>query len=263
MASLSYHSNPFELIRPGINGLKQNATPFVLTILAFFGVFAAVFLLGALTFMTVPALSFVVILVAIIASISYLILPFYRLTLASAKQQPMIFKAALAPDVALSWKLFGTQLLVGVLILLGLVALVIPGLILIGWYAYVPYVVLEEGLTGWAALKRSRELVRGHLVESWGTLGISSATNIFGLIPFVGPFLSVIAGLLLIPVVALRYLELGALKSDLTGDVAKPAVSGWNYAVIVLAIIGGSVSSYHSYTVSHTQNTTIQYNNSY
>jgi len=263
MASLSYHSNPVELIRPGINGLKLNAVAFVLTLAVFIGLIVGTVILGIVAAMATPILFTAVLLAAIVASISYLILPFYRLTLASAKQLPLTFKAAMAPDVALSWKLFGTQLLVGVLVLVGLLVLVIPGLILIGWYAFVPYVVLEEGLTGWSALQRSRELVRGHLVESWGILGLASATSIFGLIPFFGPLLTFIAGLLLIPVVALRYLELGALKSGLTADTMKPAVSGWNYAVIVLAIIGGSVSGYHSYTVSHTQNTTIQYNNSY
>lgn len=263
MAPLSYHSNPFELIRPGINGLKPNVLVYFLTLLSYIAVFFVVFAVAFVSASAVPALALVFVPLSLILFISYLILPFYRLTLASAKHQSMPLGEAFRPDVALSWKFFGTQILSALFIILGFIALIVPGVILVGRYALVPYIVLEEGTTGWAALQRSSELVRGHLVESWGTLGLSSATNIFALIPFVGPILTAVASLLLLPVIALRYLELVALKSNQAVDAVKPAVSGWNYVAIVVALVAGGASSYHSYTLNHAQNTTIQYNNNY
>ena len=65
--------------------------------------------------------------------------------------------------------LFITSLLAGVAIALGFVLLVIPGLILLTIFAVVAPVVVIEKRTAFAALSRSRELVRGN---GWRVFGI-------------------------------------------------------------------------------------------
>jgi hypothetical protein len=62
-------------------------------------------------------------------------------------------------------RLAGASLLVTVGLIVGFVLLVVPGLVLMTWWSmYVPAVVLE-GRGPRAALRRSRELVRGHGVK--------------------------------------------------------------------------------------------------
>jgi hypothetical protein len=58
-------------------------------------------------------------------------------------------------------RLFWTRLLAGVYVFLGLLALVVPGIILLIRYALLDAVVILEGAGGSEAIKRSTELTRG------------------------------------------------------------------------------------------------------
>ena len=59
--------------------------------------------------------------------------------------------------------LIGTQILAGIIVLLGFCLFIVPGIIFSLWfYVLVPVVVLE-GVAGTQALGRSRELMRGNL----------------------------------------------------------------------------------------------------
>ena len=63
--------------------------------------------------------------------------------------------------------LIGTQILAGIIVVLGLVLLIVPGIIFSLWfYVLVPVVVLE-GVAGTTALGRSRELMRGNLGKAF------------------------------------------------------------------------------------------------
>ena len=80
--------------------------------------------------------------------------------------------------------LIGTSILAGLGILFGLILLVVPGLILLTWWAVVAPVVMLEDTSGTAALGRSRELVRGH---GW---------TVFGLIFVVGLLTNIASGII-------------------------------------------------------------------
>jgi hypothetical protein len=162
-------------------------------------------------------------------------LPFNRLILASAKGEAMTWRQALAPNVWLSLNMFVVELLVGIATLVGLILLVVPGIVIATWFAFAGFVMLNEGLTGTAALHRSRELVRGHFVEVLGMLSVSYIISLVQVIPYVGTFLLVVASIALLPYAALRYLQLKALKEN---NEPAPKVSNINYALIILAVIG-------------------------
>eukprot|EP00698_Gefionella_okellyi_P021460 TRINITY_DN6969_c0_g1_i1.p1 TRINITY_DN6969_c0_g1~~TRINITY_DN6969_c0_g1_i1.p1 ORF type:complete len:263 (+),score=40.26 TRINITY_DN6969_c0_g1_i1:74-862(+) len=57
--------------------------------------------------------------------------------------------------------LLATEILSGFLILLGTLACIIPGIMLAIWWQLIGIVRVAEGLWGWSALKRSRELQTG------------------------------------------------------------------------------------------------------
>jgi hypothetical protein len=90
--------------------------------------------------------------------------------------------------------LIGTTILMYIIIFLGLVLLIIPGILFMLWYSMSQYVVVIEELAGMAALKRSKFLVRPHL----GTL------LVLGLILLVITMLLYLATLL----IPQRHLEL-------------------------------------------------------
>jgi hypothetical protein len=69
--------------------------------------------------------------------------------------------------------LMGASILAGVGMVIGLFLLVLPGLVLLAWWSLLVPAVVLEGHGPRAALRRSRELVRGHGVKVFTTMVIS------------------------------------------------------------------------------------------
>ena len=63
--------------------------------------------------------------------------------------------------------LLGTQVLVGIVVMLGFLLFIVPGIIFSLWFYVVIPVVVLEGLAGSRAMGRSRELVRGNLDKAF------------------------------------------------------------------------------------------------
>jgi hypothetical protein len=239
-----YHSNPLELIKPDLAGLKLNWGPYiVLLLLIIAAAILGVGLVIALTFagIVVSAIAGVLVALALLILGIYAGPAFVHLKLAMARGEKMTLRQALADAPQLAWKLFFAQLLAGLAVLGGLILLVVPGLIFATWFSLVPYVVVNEGLTGTAALRRSRELVRHRFVDMVGIFALSWAANIFTIVPILGALVSIVASILLIPLVAIRYTQLHALKA--AGDGADIPTSPWNWVVIALAIVAFGVSA--------------------
>lgn len=57
---------------------------------------------------------------------------------------------------------FFTGILTGILVVLGFVLLIIPGIIFLIWFYFAQYVAIVEGLGPVAALRRSRQIVKGY-----------------------------------------------------------------------------------------------------
>jgi len=68
--------------------------------------------------------------------------------------------------------LLGTSLLAGLIIGVGFLLLIIPGIIFLIWYAFVGQVVVVEGLSGNDALSRSKALTAGYRWRIFGLLFI-------------------------------------------------------------------------------------------
>ena len=67
------------------------------------------------------------------------------------------------------WPLLGASILAGLGIAFGLVFLIVPGLILLTWWALIPPSIVLENRGVFESFGRSRELVRGH---AWNVFGI-------------------------------------------------------------------------------------------
>jgi len=89
----------------------------------------------------------------------------------------------------------------------GTILLIIPGIIFFVWFAFSPYLLVDQDIKGTNALSESRELVRGYWWPVFGRLilitliaiGLSAA---LGFIPFVG---KLIVQLLVIPFILVFY----------------------------------------------------------
>lgn len=70
-------------------------------------------------------------------------------------------------------KVLGTYLLAFAIIILGILALLVPGVVFSLWYTLIGPVVVLEGLSGRAALRRSRQLGKGHYLRNLGVLWVT------------------------------------------------------------------------------------------
>src|SRR3989339_484100 len=61
-----------------------------------------------------------------------------------------------------AWKFLTTSLWAGLFVFLWMLLLIIPGLVMMVYYTFIAWMVLEEGLSGKAALKRSKGLVKDY-----------------------------------------------------------------------------------------------------
>lgn len=93
------------------------------------------------------------------------------------------------------WKYFLLSSLIGVITLLGLILLVVPGIILSVWFANAIYVLYSKNLGVIKSLKESKKLVTGRFWEFAyrglvvGLFG-SILTWLVSIVPFVGPIFS-------------------------------------------------------------------------
>lgn len=67
------------------------------------------------------------------------------------------------------WPLLGASILAGLGIAFGLLLLIVPGLILLTWWALIPPSIVLENRGVFESFRRSRELVRGH---GWNVFGV-------------------------------------------------------------------------------------------
>lgn len=79
---------------------------------------------------------------------------------------------------AVFFKYLGTILLAGLVIGLGMMFCLIPGLLFAVWFAFVSQIVLLEGLGGTQAMGRSRDLARGYGLRIFGYLVLTVVLNI-------------------------------------------------------------------------------------
>jgi hypothetical protein len=242
---LAYESNPLRLVKPSWEGFKLNWTAFLLwvisLILAAVAGLAVLFSAGLVFGLKAGVVFALIMIIPVVVVLALYFGPaIYRITLAMARREQIMFTAAFSKDWRLGGRLMLTQMLAGLVTILGFIALVIPGLFCVAWFAAVPYVVMEEELWGMRAMSRSQELAGGRIVDIWGTISLGSVAGVLVFIPVIGWLGSIIASMVLQPVVAIRYYQLKDLKAG--GGETKAKTNVWNYVVIVLAIAVNAAS---------------------
>ena len=77
-------------------------------------------------------------------------------------------KGAYTRAMSYFWKYVGLSLLMTIILMVGFMLLIIPGIILSVWFAFATYILILENSGIVDSLKRSREYVRG---KWWGVFG--------------------------------------------------------------------------------------------
>lgn len=239
MDKTAYISNPLQMIKPSANAFGINiGTLLALLVLQFAPglVLAAALILGLVAKATTAALVLGAIAVVAIFAIALISFPAYTVVLvASSKGEKIGFKSALTSARPLIWRSLGINILTVLAVIGGLILFIIPGLIFMAWFGLSQYALVSEDLGAIASMKRSRELVRGRVWEIWG---LSSLATAAGIIPILGGLISFVLSLLLMPAMAVKYLQLAATKPE-----DRPVVHWANYVVIIVMMFANGVTT--------------------
>jgi uncharacterized membrane protein len=243
---VTYISNPLELVQPSAAALGKNLA----ALIGLIGVIVGVWILAAATsviWLTQQLTdSFtnpfgIALFLAIGASIlafliSLLLYPSSNIVLlASAQDKKIGLKQALKQGMPYIWRTLGVSVLMILATIGGLILFIIPGLIFFAWFLLSPYVVVNENLGVIESMKRSKQIIKGRVWELWGLIMLPSAASA---IPFIGGIVSFVLSIAMIPATAIRYVQLSTIKEQ-----DRPAVHWSNYLVLVLGVLGSSVSS--------------------
>jgi len=204
---------------------KKNLTYFVklmllVVVLSFGTGIIAFFLSGGLEALKIDlskspllAVLFLILIVAFIVIGIWTQTAIYESVKMAVKGEPLNIRKTFKVGWRKSWKFFLVGLLNMLIVFLGLILFIIPGIIFAVWFSFSRFVLINEGQGVIASLKRSKELVRGRF---WPVLGrylvlffvIVLAQITLGLVPFIGTIASTLLAPLFILPAYLLYQEL-------------------------------------------------------
>ena len=144
------------------------------------------------------------------------------------------FKAALRVGERKALGLIGLQLVLMVIIMIGMLFFIIPGLVFLYWFLFAPYVYIDQQVGILQALKKSRQLVRGKLAEILGLIGANLVFALPAAIPFIGSVYQLIYTPVSQLAFAYRYVSAQALAAT---NKPKPATDPANYWAIVVLVL--------------------------
>ncbi len=134
--------------------------------------------------------------------------------LQAAQTKTASLNTALASIKRVFWRLLGVYILSGIIIVIGFILLIVPGVIMLRRYYLAPYVMLDQKLGVWDAMERSAAMSKPYSGSIYRIIGLSillalpgGMFSAFGL-PLVGSLISLVLAFFFIVVPPLRYEEL-------------------------------------------------------
>ena len=106
------------------------------------------------------------------------------------------------------FRLFLLEIALGILILVGLVLLIIPGIILFWRLFLAPFILLDKNTGVEEALRQSWRSTKGFAWPIYAVLLFGILLSLSGIIPFIGAIVSFVLGVAYACAPALRYWEL-------------------------------------------------------
>ncbi len=111
----------------------------------------------------------------------------------------------------IGWRMLGLYIAMFVIIAVGFILLIVPGLIMVRRYLLAPYVMLDERGSIRESLAKSAELSRINTGSVWGIMGVMFLIGLLNIIPLIGGLLSFALGGLYSVAPAMRYGQLKKL----------------------------------------------------
>jgi hypothetical protein len=131
----------------------------------------------------------------------------------AVEKRPLDFQDLWKVVKELGWRLLGLYVVMAVIIIVGFILLIIPGLFAVRRYMLAPYVMIDKKTGIREALDKSAELSLVNTGALWGVMGVMFLIGLINIIPFVGGLVSFVVGGLYSVAPAMRYQQLNRLNA--------------------------------------------------
>ncbi len=200
----------FSLFRPSVAALRLNLETFITLIVLPLGLlFGGMVLFGA----GLAAGSPVAILLALIIAagvVTGLILSMAIIVavVESAKGNRIAFTTSVREGLRYFWRLFGLLLISGLIVIVGFMLLIVPGIFALQRLLLAPYILVDKNIGIKEAIRESFRFGRKFSGAVWGVLGVLLLINLISLVPFIGWLVSSVLGIMYLCAPAIRYLQI-------------------------------------------------------
>jgi uncharacterized membrane protein len=200
----------FALFKPSWKAFRLNLETFLLQFLFPFGLVILTVLLFNWMEHNDSALAATLTIAAGLLTVFSFILMTAMLILTelrSAKGQHVSFEQVAKESLPYIPRLIGLLIICGVLITVGFILLIVPGLFAIQRLLLAPYFLVDQKMGIIAAIKASFKTAKKHSAAIWGITGILIAINIIGIIPLWGWIASALLTVAYLCAPAIRYYQ--------------------------------------------------------
>lgn len=136
--------------------------------------------------------------------------------LRAVKRQSVVTLDAYVKGLSYFWRVLGVTILSGLLVLLGLICFIVPGLMLMRRYVLAPYYIVDKDMAVIAAMKQSWTDSQQAPWYIWGTIGVLICVSVLAAVvgqifKFIPGGDTIVTSILSTPAVfmfALRYIEI-------------------------------------------------------
>lgn len=141
--------------------------------------------------------------------------PLYYLNTQAAKGKTLSVAQTLQ-GFRFFWRLLGLSILTSLIIILGFIAFIVPGIIMLRRYLLAPYFLIDQDLGIRQAMALSAERSKKYSGAIYGIVGVMFVLSLPGIVPLYGTIVSYILQFLYIAAPAARYFEIKTGKADST-----------------------------------------------
>lgn len=117
-------------------------------------------------------------------------------------------------------RLIGLILLMALILVVGFVALILPGIYLIGRIALAPYILVDQNTKVFEAVEKSWHLTRDRMWQVYSVLLFTIVLSLVNIVPIIGPIIGFVLTVSYSVALPMRYLE---LKDHRRSPAAKKA----------------------------------------
>jgi hypothetical protein len=207
-----YHG--FELFKPSWAALRFNFDTIVrLLVLPISAGIAAIILLGIGEHQYGQAREVSYGIAAFVGLVGILLTLFifpaiYHVEIASARKEKTDYHEALSRAKKTVWRYYGVSILSSILVLLGTLLFIIPGLFMIRRYMLAPLYVVDCDYGVLQAMKQSATDSKTYALSIWQIIGVKILISLVSVLPIIGWFLSLIGDIGYAFAPAVRYTEI-------------------------------------------------------